>query len=286
MNLPSTDPDTPHPPAETSKGEGTHPSSASGTGCERVLVAIATYNELATLPELVRQVREIVPGADVLIVDDNSPDGTGDWVARQASLDSRIMGIHRPGKLGLGTATLASLRYAMEHDYTYVVALDADGSHDPKYIPSLLNAIRRPGEDAPDMVIGSRYVAGGGTLGWPLHRRVMSRAVNWLARTMLGLPVRDCSGAFRCTRVDLLRHLDFDSFRSQGYSLFEELLWRCKHASARFEEVPIVFSDRSEGQSKISARESLGAIWMLMRLGIENWTRASKHRLAGHRRIS
>lgn len=273
MNRPSTVPPHPDPSKVPQEAKGSSgASSPSEPGRERVLVAIATYNELATLPDLVRRVHELLPAADVLIVDDNSPDGTGEWVARQASLDSRVIGIHRPGKLGLGTATLASLRYAMEHDYTYVVTLDADGSHDPKYIPSMLNAIRKTGDDAPDIVIGSRYVAGGGTLGWPWYRRVMSRAVNWLARTMLGLPVRDCSGAFRCIRVDLIRHIDLDAFRSQGYSLFEELLWRCKHASARFEEIPIVFSNRSEGHSKISARESLAAIWTLVRLGIGNWT--------------
>ncbi|MFW6170138.1 MAG: polyprenol monophosphomannose synthase [Planctomycetota bacterium] len=273
MNLPSTDPGNPPTSQENSKGEGAPAaSSACETTGERVLVTIATYNELATLPDLVRRVREILPAADVLVVDDNSPDGTGEWVARQAGSDSRIIGMHRPGKLGLGTATLASLRYAMEHDYTYVVALDADGSHDPTYIPSMLNAIRRRDEKAPDIVIGSRYVAGGGTLGWPLHRRLMSRAVNGFARTMLGLPVRDCSGAFRCIRVDLLRQIDLDSFRSRGYSLFEELLWRCKQASARFDEIPIVFSNRTRGESKISLSESLGAIWMLLRLGIRNWT--------------
>jgi dolichol-phosphate mannosyltransferase len=239
----------------------------------RVLVTLATYNELENLPELVEQIEGIVPGADLLVVDDNSPDGTGQWVKDQARSNRRIQGIHRPSKMGLGSATLAALRHAVEHDYTYVVALDADGSHDPHFIPLMLEAMQREGSLRPDIVIGSRYVAGGSTEGWPLHRRLMSRAVNLYARIMLGLPVHDCSGAFRCTRVELLRQVDLESFRSRGYSFFEELLWKFKEASARFEEIPIVFSNRKHGQSKINARESLSAIWMLFRLGLRNWFR-------------
>ncbi len=249
-------------------------SSHRMTARERVLVTIATYNEMESLPDLVRELQRVLPHADLLIVDDNSPDGTGKWVARQAETNSRIVGIHRPRKMGLGSATLAALRYAVEHDYTYVVALDADGSHAPHYIPQMLNAVRGDGNrngTTPDVVIGSRYVAGGSTVGWPLYRRLMSRSVNSFARVMLGLPVRDCSGAFRCTRVDLLRRVDLESFRSRGYSLFEELLWRFKEASAHFEEIPIVFSNRTRGHSKINTRESVSAIWMLLRLGMRNW---------------
>lgn len=242
-------------------------------GSPRLLVTIATYNELESLPELVSHLRGILPEADILVVDDNSPDGTGQWVVEQAEKNRRIRAIHRPHKMGLGSATLAALRYAVEHDYTYVVALDADGSHDPEYVPAMLEAVQRDGEDSPDIVIGSRYVAGGSTEGWPLHRQLMSRTVNLFARVMLGLPVRDCSGAFRCTRVELLRQVDLESLRSRGYSFFEELLWVFKEASARFEEIPIVFSNRKHGQSKINTRESLSAIWMLFRLGLRNWLR-------------
>lgn len=244
---------------------------------EPVLVTIATYNELDNLPELVQRLLSILPTADVLVVDDSSPDGTGEWVARQATADPRIKAIHRPRKMGLGSATMASLRYAVNHNYTYVVALDADGSHDPKYIPSMLEAIRGNAGDepdiVPDIVIGSRYVPGGRTLGWPWHRRMMSRAVNYFARTVLGLPVRDCSGAFRCTRVDLLKKVDLESFRSQGYAVFEESLWRFKAAAARFQEIPIVFANRTRGRSKISLRESIAAISMLIRLGLRNCLR-------------
>ncbi len=240
---------------------------------ERILVTIATYNEMENLPTLVQEVQKVLPTADILIVDDNSPDGTGKWVAQRADSDSRIVAIHRPRKMGLGGATMAGLRYAVEHDYTFVVGLDADGSHDPSHIPSMLDMIRGGGRAAPDVVIGSRYVSGGGIVGWPLHRRLMSRGVNGFARVMLGLPVRDCSGAFRCTRVAFLKQVDFELFRSRGYSLFEELLWRFKKASARFEEIPIVFVNRTRGKSKINARESVSAIWMLLRLGTRNWLR-------------
>lgn len=247
--------------------------AARPTLCHRVLVSISTYNELENLPDLVSTVQRILPDADILVVDDNSPDGTGQWVAEQAQSNRKIQAIHRPRKLGLGSATVAALQYAVEHEYSYIVALDADGSHNPSYIPAMLEAMQRDGDLRPDVVIGSRYVPGGSTEGWPLHRRLMSRAVNRFARIMLGLPVRDCSGAFRCTRVELLRQVDLASMRSRGYSLFEELLWRFKKADARFEEIPIVFSNRKHGQSKINARESLSAVWMLLRLGLRNWFR-------------
>ncbi len=243
------------------------------TDCERILVTIATFNEMENLPDLVGAVQGVLPEADLLIVDDNSPDGTGRWAAERAQGDHRIRCLHRPRKMGLGSATVAGLRYAVENAYTYVVALDADGSHDPKYIPRMLSKMRSVQGPPLDIVIGSRYVPGGGTSGWPLYRRWMSRAVNGFARLMLGLPVRDCSGAFRCTRVAVLDRVDLESFRSQGYSLFEELLWRFKQASARFEEIPIVFANRTRGTSKINARESISALWMLVRLGLRNWLR-------------
>jgi dolichol-phosphate mannosyltransferase len=236
-----------------------------------LLVVMATYNELENLPDLVRQVRLLLPHADLLIVDDNSPDGTGRWVAAQAVADERIRCLHRPRKLGLGSATVDALRYALEHDYTFMVALDADGSHNPQDIPRMLARAAGDPAGGPDVVIGSRYVPGGGTRGWPVHRRMMSRAVNTFARVMLGLPVHDCSGAFRCIRVDLLRRVDLASIRSHGYSFFEEILWRFKQAGARIEEIPIVFANRAHGTSKINLRESLASITMLVRLGLRNW---------------
>jgi dolichol-phosphate mannosyltransferase len=240
------------------------------TESETTLIATATYNERETLPQLIERVRNVLPLADMLVVDDNSPDGTGQWVEQQATTESRIHCLHRPGKLGLGTATIDILRYAQEHDYTYVVALDADGSHDPTYIPEMLSRICQPNA-AVDVVLGSRYVRGGGTRNWPLHRRWMSRAVNRYARTLLGLPVRDCSGAFRCIRVEFLSQVDLAAVESRGYSFFEEILWHFKRAGARFAEIPIVFVDREYGSSKINFREALTSLWMITRLGFRNW---------------
>ena len=247
--------------------------SSDGTAQDRILLSIATFNEMESLPELVRRLRHLLPEAQLLIVDDNSPDGTGKWVNEQSKQDAQIRAIHRSHKMGLGTAALAALQYAVEHDFTYVISLDADGSHDPKYIPAMLTAIGSNGPSPPDMVIGSRYVPGGGSTGWPWYRHMMSRGVNLYARVMLGLPVHDCSGAFRCIRVAFLREVDLTNFQSQGFSFMEELLWRCKLASARFCEIPIIFANRTRGKSKINMRESFTSLWTLTRLGVKNWLR-------------
>lgn len=240
----------------------------------KLLVTLATYNERENLPDVLRRVLEVVPECEVLVVDDNSPDGTGQWAADQAARDARVVCLHRPRKLGLGSATIDALQHAVTHRFTFVVVLDADGSHDPREIRRMLARFGDSSDTQPDVVIGSRYVAGGGTEGWPLYRRVMSRAINALARVMLGLPVRDCSGAFRCIRVALLERVDLSSIRSHGYACLEEILWRFKRVGARFEEVPIVFANRQRGTSKINTRESLAAVWMLLRLGLRNWLTA------------
>ncbi len=237
---------------------------------ETVLIATATYNELENLPRLIEKIQQTIPQADVLVVDDSSPDGTGQWVDQQAAADARIHCLHRAGKQGLGTATIEILQFAVRQQYSYVIALDADGSHDPKYIPEMLSRIRGD-EPRPDIVIGSRYVAGGGTKNWPFHRRWMSRGVNRYARILLGLPVKDCSGAFRCISTDFLRRVDLSAVQSRGYSFFEEILWHFKRAGARFEEVPIVFVDREHGSSKINIREAFSSLWMITRLGLRNW---------------
>ena len=242
----------------------------SMTRTHRILVATATYNERENLPSLFEAILKSVPEVDLLVVDDNSPDGTGTWVDQQAEDDPRIRAIHRPRKLGLGTATIAAFQYAIDHNYDFLVALDADGSHDPARIPAMLD-VAQSGAPRPDIVIGSRYVAGGGTEGWPLYRRWMSRAVNLYARILLGLPSRDCSGSFRCMRVDLLRSVDLRSVKSRGYSFFEEILWHFKKTGARFVEIPITFRDRKHGSSKINGREAALALGVIFRLGIRNW---------------
>jgi dolichol-phosphate mannosyltransferase len=235
------------------------------------LVVIATYNEIENLPALTEEIYRYAPQAEILVVDDNSPDGTGEWCDRQAAATDRFHVLHRSGKLGLGTATVAGLQFALEHAYPLVVVMDADFSHHPRYLPDLLAGMDAEGEASVDVVIGSRYVAGGGVEGWPMRRRWMSRAINWYSRILLGLKPRDCSGAFRCYRTDVLRRIDFDQIRSRGYSFLEELLWRLKLHGARFRETPIVFVERRKGQSKINLREAVAALWILLVLGATNW---------------
>jgi dolichol-phosphate mannosyltransferase len=232
----------------------------------RVLVSVATYNELENLPLLVEEIFTVAPHVELLVIDDNSPDGTGRWAKERSQADPRVHVVQRAGKLGLGTATIAAMQYAIEHDYDYLLNLDADFSHHPRYIPSLI-----AGMDQADVMIGSRYCPGGGVKDWPLKRRLMSQAVNLYARTALGIQSRDCSGAYRCFRVDTLRKLDFSKIRSRGYSFQEEILWHLKRAGARFGETPIIFADRERGQSKINGKEALAALWIIFRLGAKNW---------------
>jgi dolichol-phosphate mannosyltransferase len=232
----------------------------------RTLVTVATYNEIENLPRLVESIWQVAPQADILVIDDNSPDGTGRWCDETAAKEPRLFCVHRAGKLGLGTATIAGMKYAIEHGYDYVLNMDADFSHHPRHIPAIL-----AGMENADVSIGSRYCPGGGTKDWPATRRLMSWGVNTYARTMLGLTPRDTSGAFRCYRVELLKKLDFGEIKSRGYSFQEEILWRLKRVGARMSETPILFADRERGQSKINKREALAAIGIIGRLGVKNW---------------
>lgn len=235
----------------------------------RTLVVVCTYNEIENLARLVEQILAVAPDVDVLVIDDNSPDGTGDWCDQRAQQEQRLHCLHRAGKLGLGTATLAGFRAAIDQGYDFVLTMDADFSHDPKYLPAM-RACMAAANPATDVAIGSRYIPGGGVEGWPFHRRLMSRLVNTYARLLLGLPVKDCSGAFRCYRCDTLKQLDLAQIRSRGYSYLEEILWLLKRRRARFAEVPIVFVDRVLGQTKINWREAVTAIVMIGGLGARN----------------
>lgn len=232
----------------------------------RTLVTLATYNEIENLPRLVDAIFSEAPGVDLLVIDDNSPDGTGDWAAEQAERDDRLKCYIREGKQGLGTAIMAGMQRAIDDDYDYVLNLDADFSHPPEAIPRLIDAMA----DC-DVAIGSRYVEGGEIEGWPLHRHLMSRGVNLYARCLLGVPAGDLSGSFRCYRVSLLRQLDFAKIASIGYAFQEEILWHLKNLGARFAEAPITFVDRRYGDSKINAQEAASAMWIIFRLGLTNW---------------
>ena len=231
----------------------------------RVLIALATYNERENLAPLVQAIRATIPTADVLILDDNSPDGTGAAADALAAQDENIHVIHRAGKLGLGTAILALMRFAMDKNYDLLLTMDADFSHHPRYLPAILN-----GMDQADVMIGSRYVPGGGVENWPLSRRLMSRTTGQLVRFLLGMPARDTSGNYRCYRVSLLRHANLDNLLSRGYSFQQEVLWRLKREGCRFDETPILFVNRTKGSSKINLRESFRALGIIASLGGRN----------------
>jgi dolichol-phosphate mannosyltransferase len=237
----------------------------------KTLVTVATYNEMENLPSLVEEIFRFVPDADLLVIDDNSPDGTGAWCDKQHQRDPRVLCLHREGKLGLGTAIIAGMKYAIEHGYRYVLNLDADFSHPPKCLPDLIAGMDPPGGEPKDVMIGSRYIPGGGSQGWPLKRKLMSRGVNLYARCLLGLRTKDCSGSFRCYRVALLEKLDFAFIVSRGYSFQEEILWRLKRLGAKFGESPIIFVERQRGKSKIHSGEAYNALKILFTLGIKNW---------------
>ena len=230
----------------------------------RVPVVVCTFNEAENLPRLVPAVLAADPRLDVLVVDDGSPDGTGEIADRLAAGDPRVSVRHGGRGRGLGAAMLDGLRAAAGSGAGAVVTMDADFSHHPRHLPALLDLLRTV-----DVAVGSRYVPGGAVSGWPRSRRVMSRAINAYTRATLGLRQRDCSGAFRAYRGDVLRRVDFGAVRSTGYSFLEEFLYRCVRAGATVGETPITFAEREAGVSKINAREAAKALWVLGRLGVE-----------------
>jgi dolichol-phosphate mannosyltransferase len=232
----------------------------------RILVSLATYNEAGNVAALISEIRKFVPAADVLVIDDNSPDGTWKIVEELGASDARIKLLRRPGKLGLGTALIAAMKYAMEHDYDYLQNMDADFSHPPRYLPGILAGMSKY-----DIMIGSRYVAGGGTENWPLPRRIMSQGVNLLVRFLFRMPVKDASGAYRCYRVSKLRETRLDRVRSHGYSFQQEVLFRCHNAGCRLGEFPIIFENRRAGASKVNRKEAVRSISMILFLGVRNF---------------
>jgi dolichol-phosphate mannosyltransferase len=243
---------------------------------EKTLVTVATYNEIENLPKLVEEVFAYAPDVDLLVIDDNSPDGTGAWCDRRAEQDGRVHCLHRPAKLGLGTAIIAGMKWALDRGYRQVLNMDADFSHHPRYLPAILAGMDPPEGPPVDLMIGSRYIPGGGIEGWSWRRHFMSRGVNLYSRWLLGLKCKDCSGGFRCYRTSLLARLDFDRVRSRGYSFQEEILWRLQRLGARFGETPIVFADRRQGRSKINKREALAALWIIFGLGLRNLLRIGR----------
>jgi len=215
----------------------------------KTLIIIPTYNELENLQPLIAEIFSYVSQTDILIVDDNSPDGTGKLADELSAENPRIHVMHRAGKLGLGTAYIAGFKYAIEHQYDAAFEMDADFSHDPRYLPNFLAAI----EDA-DLVIGSRYIKDGGTPNWSLLRRFISGGGNIYARVLLGLPIHDCTAGYRCYRRKVLEAIDLDTVQSQGYAFQIELVYRVWKHNFKIVETPIIFQDRRVGKSKMSRK--------------------------------
>ncbi len=235
---------------------GTADHAAGYPGVGRVLVVVPTYNEADNIRGIVDRIRRAVPAAEVLIVDDASPDGTGALADRMARADGHLHVLHRGAKQGLGAAYVAGFGWAVERGYAAVAEMDADGSHAPEELPRLLDAAR----DA-DVVIGSRWTTGGRVVNWPLRRRLLSRLGNLYTRLALGMPLSDATGGFRVYRVSALRRLDLPSVASQGYAFQVELSWRAHRAGLRTVEVPITFVERERGTSKMSPVIVGEALW-------------------------
>ena len=229
---------------------------------ERALVIIPTYNESENLPRIVPQVLAQDERLEVLVIDDDSPDGTGKLADEIAAQDSRVHVVHREGKLGLGTAYLTGFRWALERDYEYVFEMDADHSHDPKHLTDFLDAAQDT-----DLVLGSRYLKGRVTVvNWPMTRLLLSYCANIYAKVITGHRIYDATGGFKCFRRRVLEAIDLDAVHSNGYSFQIEMSFRAWRKGFRIVEIPIVFVDRVEGTSKMSGAIVREAIWMVWRL--------------------
>ncbi|MDA1231313.1 MAG: polyprenol monophosphomannose synthase [Planctomycetota bacterium] len=228
------------------------------------LITLCTFNERENIVELIPELHAVAPDATILIIDDNSPDGTGQLADQLSAADPRVQVLHRAGKQGLGTAILAGFRYAIGHNFAFVVNLDADFSHPPKYIPELTALMSQC-----DVAIASRYVDGGGVAGWTRWRKLMSQSINLWAKLCMGLRTKDNSGSFRCYRVSKLAEIDWKLTMARGYAFQEEVLYRCQRIGCRMSEFPFVFEDRRFGTTKINFRECIAAGWVIFALGIQ-----------------
>ena len=242
------------------------PESAPLSSAAKLLIIIATYNERENLPSLVEQLEQRLPDADLLVIDDGSPDGTGDWCDQRKSSDPRFSVIHRPGKMGLGSATVRGFSYGLERDYELLATMDADFSHEPKSLVELVEFLQADFAQEFGIAIGSRYVAGGGIENWPFFRHLSSRAVNLVARLLLDLKTRDNSGAFRVYRASTLEAIDVEKIESASFAYLEEILWRIRTQGIAMKELPITFRDREHGVSKTSLKLGVSVFWHLLKI--------------------
>ncbi|TDI87084.1 MAG: polyprenol monophosphomannose synthase [Caldithrix sp.] len=229
---------------------------------KKTLIIIPTYNEADNIKGIISKVINLnVPDLAILVVDDNSPDETGKIVAKISAKDSRIRLIQREGKLGLGTAYVAGFKYAIKEKFDYVFEIDADFSHDPDEIPKFLEKA-----ESYDLIIGSRYIAGVNVVNWPLSRLLLSLGANWYTRIITGLPVYDCTGGYRCFRRAVLESIDLDEIHSDGYSFQIEMTFKVWKKNFRILELPIVFTDRVKGNSKMTRKIMREAAWVVWKL--------------------
>lgn len=238
---------------------------------KRTLIIVPTYNERENIAHLIEQIFQTVPDADLLLVDDNSPDGTADLARQRFGDDPRFSVLRRHGPRGLGRSYVDGYRKALEAGYVRVVQMDADFSHDPKYLPDLLQAA-----ETADVVIGSRYCPGGGVHNWPLRRRLLSRFANRYVCAIIGLPIRDSTSGFRCHTRRFLEQIPLDEIVSNGYAFQVEMTYRAHVAGVKIVEMPIIFVDRHQGRSKISRRVILESMILPWRL---RFARRSTHAL-------
>lgn len=237
----------------------------------KACVVIPTYNERDNLQRIVEQVLQQDPSLHILIVDDNSPDGTGQLADQLSAANDRVKVLHRPAKLGLGSAYREGFRKAMELGADLLIEMDADFSHDPAMLPVFLEQIK-----SADLVIGSRYLNGISVVNWPLRRLMLSYGANWYTRMVTGLTIMDCTSGFKCFRRSLIERIDLDQIRSDGYSFQIEMHYRSAEAGARIVEVPIIFIDRRAGQSKMSKKIVREAVLMVWKLKLGSLLRGKK----------
>jgi dolichol-phosphate mannosyltransferase len=253
-------------------------SEGTFTDLGRIVVIIPTYNERENLPLITARLRAAVPEAHVLVADDNSPDGTGTIADELAATDDQVHVLHRRGKEGLGAAYLAGFDWALDHGYDVVVEMDADGSHQPEQLSRLLDALR-----GADLVLGSRWVPGGSVVNWPKSREALSRGGSLYTRMMLGVPMKDATGGYRAFRADTLRRIDLIGVESAGYCFQVELGWRAVKAGLRVREVPIDFVERELGDSKMSQKIVVEALWRVTVWGAQDKTAKAKRLLSSAR---
>jgi len=232
---------------------------------EKSLIIIPTYNELENIRKMIPDILGRYDDVDILIVDDNSPDGTGVFIEQLTRESDRIKLIKRPGKMGLGTAYIQGFKYALQNQYDYIFEMDADYSHDPKEIRNFLEAIKNY-----DLVLGSRYKTGVNVINWPMRRLMLSYFANSYTRFVTGLPVRDATGGFKCFRRKVLESIDLDSIKSNGYAFQIEMTFKAHKKGFRIVEIPIIFVDRFHGTSKMSKKIVREAVLMVWKLRIRN----------------